>query len=326
MTSGLTVVDSGREPSLARLPAPPARAGAATPETGPRAAGGTVLPPAVSLTLSAATRTASERLLVYGRPGSAGTEKADATEADPARMLDRKVAEARKEVAALEIRRTKVAARDAGVLALLNPAGGVSFAKNAAKSLSNAMRTFGEAEKTIARVEDETLAETAAEEVTAIAYDVYERASTLDMTVAGRKALDAALARRLEDAPRAAEASDFSIEARGATSTRIEVLSVVRIRDEAPIADRMDAIEAARPRRMEQDAEVIKDGVSALRHLDRLIAVSTRRMQETGSLDARNAREIAEARDAWHDAAADTALAALPVVKAGYSIVPDADE
>ena len=286
------------------------------------------LPPAFRLTLSTASFTSSERVVLYGRPGSARTDAADATtgvaDTDPARMLDRKMAEGRKELAALQIRQTKVAAKDAGVLSLLNPAGGLAFAKDAAKTLTHAMDTFGEAEKTIRRVEDESVADTAPEEVTAIAHDVYERTTTVEVAGEGRSEIDAALARRSDtraaDADRAATAP---VAAKREVSTRVEALSIVRIEDDSNVTAKAAGIEAARSQRMGADAEVIKDGVSCLRFLDQLIALSSRRLQETGQWDARTAQDAAAARRAWHDAVAATAVAALPVVKAGYSIVPD---
>ncbi len=42
-------------------------------------------------------------------------------------------------------------------------------------------------------------------------------------------------------------------------------------------------------------------------------------------MDARAAQDAADARNAWNDAVAATAVAALPVVKAGCSIIPNGD-
>lgn len=331
MTDGIAFSSGRREPNSARLQIGAGTARSATSGMEARSEIAATLPSAVHVSLSTSSQLSSERLVIYGRSGTvrpdAPNPSAEAADTDPARTLDRKVAEGRKEVAAIQIRQTKAAARDAGVLALLNPAGGIGFAKHAAKSLSNAMQTFGEAEKTIRRTEDESIAETAPEEVTAVAYDVYEQTSTLGITKDGRGAVDAALA-RLPDrqAARSAEAGDVSGSPTSATltvSTRVEALSVVQIEDDSPVAARTAAVEATRSERMEEDAEVIKDGVSALRYLDRLITASTRRLQETGQMDLQAAREAAEARTAWHDAVADTAVAALPIVQAGYSIIPN---
>ena len=289
--------------------------------------------PAVNVTLSTSTRVESTRLLIYGRPGSgAGNAQAASSQTldtDPGRMLDRKMAEGRKEVAAIQIRQTKAAAKDAGVLSLLDPAGAIGIAKNAAKTLSSAMRSFGDAEKSIRRTEDDSLAAMAPEEVTAIAYDVYEKTSVLGVTEDGRHAVDAALARLRDgraDGPTGDDdPSDRVASATLTASMRIEALSVVRLEDKSNIADRAAEIGQGRSERMGVDADVIKDGISGLRYLDQLIHRSIQRLQETGRMDARAAGEAAEARAAWHDALAATTLAAMPVVQAGYSITPSDD-
>lgn len=227
----------------------------------------------------------------------------------------------------MQVRQAKVAARDAGVLALLNPAGGLATARNLSKSLSNATRTFREAEKTIRRVEDDSIAETAPEAVTVVAHDVYEQTTTLSATDEGHRAIDAALA-RLSDRPEPgpADTEDWPEPDASATltvTTHVEALSIVRMEDDGNVEAGAARIEADRSQRMGADAEVIKDGISGLRYLDRLITAATRRLQETGRLDARSGREAADARNAWYDAVAETAMAALPVVQAGYAITPD---
>lgn len=293
-----------------------------TPFTVEPGSEGEALPPAVLLTLSTTTRIADERLVAYGRPAAVA-------DTDQARMLDRRIAAGRKEVAAMQIRKAKAAARDARVLALLNPEGGLTVAKTLGKTVSSAMKTFGEAEKTIRRTEDDSLAEAAPEEVTAVAYDLYDQIATLGPTDEGRRAIDAALARLPDEQdPGPADRDDASGPAAPATltvTTQVEALSIVHVEDDSGGTAREAGIEADRSQRMGQDAEVIKDGVSGLRDLGGLIAASTRRLRETGRFDAQSAREAADARNAWDDAVASTATAALPVVQAGYSIVPDGD-
>lgn len=328
----LVSTPTGHAPISGRPASRAAMTKSSAPDTDARSSDAGTLPPAVTVTLSGSTRLTSERVLVYGRPSAAGRSRADTPpdvqDADPARMLDRKIAEGQKEVAAIQIRQTKIAAKHAGVLALLNPAGGLSFAKHAAKTLSNAMETFGKAESAIRRTEDESVAEMDPEVLTAIARDVYEQTSALGFTEEGRQEVDAAIARRLGRP--AAPATEVGSDATNATvltvSTRIEAVSVVRIEDDSDIAARAAAIGADRSKRMGQDAEVIKDGISGLRYLDRIIDLSIRRLQETGRLKAAAMRDAAEARTAWHDAVASTASAAMPVVQAGYGITPDADD
>ncbi|WP_375407925.1 hypothetical protein [uncultured Methylobacterium sp.] len=307
------------------------------------------LAPAVRITIGAASSSTSERIVVYGRAGTlqgAGhslttDETPDSAEANPADVLDRKLAEGRKELAAIQIKQLKVATRDAGVLALLDPRAAITYAKHAANALSGAARAFGEGEATIAEVEDRTLAEAAPDAVTAIAHDVVTQTVALDLAATGQAegydAIDAAI-RQLVNADawtgEAAESGrtaatgdqDATLLLRLEGTTRIEATTIVTVRGESAPASLEASIGAERSDRLGEDAEVIKDAISTLRHLARLIAASTKRLQEAGGLDLRTAGELSEAQNAFSDAIADTTRAALPVVRAGHSILPDDGE
>jgi hypothetical protein len=319
---------------------PKARAGATD-----RGAGGT-LAPAVQLTLATTSIRTSERLVVYGRTGTLNRadrdpsvkETPEATQADPADVLDRKLAEGRKELAALQIAQLKVATRDAGVLALLDPRAAITYAKHAANALSGAARAFGEGESTIQGIEDKAGAE-APEAVTAVARDTVTRTVSLELSATGEaeglEGLEAAI-RRLSAGD--AEAGDGAAPARRAATagagaatrllrldatTRTEATTIVTVQADGA-ARTLDADTAAdRSARLGRDAEVIKDAIGALRHLGRLIAGATKRLQEVGGPDTRTMGELSDAQNAFSDAIADTTRAALPIVRAGFAITPD---
>jgi hypothetical protein len=281
----------------------------------------------------------SERLIVYraaGRLQAAVGEAptAETNAADPAETVRRGLAEARKDVAAVQIKQLKVAARDAGVLSLLNPRGAISFAKHAATTLSSAVHTFGESEAVLAEIEDVKVADVAGEEVTVIARDVIARHLTLELTVGdeGLDDIDAAIDRlkgKSSSTADASTASDPSAES-GAQrrltfeeASLVEATTIVTLRDESMAEALKASIAVERSERLGQDAEVIKDAITTLRRLGGIIAAATKRLGETGGLDRRAAGEVSEAREAFFDAIAETAQAALPVVRAGYSILPD---
>lgn len=304
------------------------------------------LAPAVRLTISTTSSRTSETLVGYRRAGtvygadrgSSAKDKLDATQTDPAAVLDRKLAEGRKDLAALQIKQLKIATRDASVLALLDPRAAITYAKHAANALSGAARAFGEGESTIQGIEDKAFAE-APEGVTAVVHDALEQSVTIELSATGEAGdLDvlegtirrlsagdseadagAAPARTTESAG----ANDGTLLLRLDATTRTEATSIVSLQADGAARTLGTDTAADRSARLGRDAEVIKDAIGALRHLGRLIATAPKRLQEVGGLDPRTTGELSDAQNAFSDAIADTTRAALPIVRAGYAITLD---